>query len=221
MRSAAVDDYRNHGAALLHELYPMEVVSAIAYQLSEQLRAHGVHFLRKGVLGTKASYDVPGTSLPFLLTFLWGLTPTIQELVGARLLPTYSYFRTYQRGDVCRVHSDRHACEHSLSLTLAYSDGIEWPLSVARSPLPEGETLPIHDDFGGDASIAFPMSPGDGVLYRGVAHRHGRVVPNPNRWSAHLFMHWIDRDGPYRQQAFDGKNVIGHCDFRFPDQAPA
>ena len=41
------------------------------------------------------------------------------------------------------------------------------------------------------------------VLYRGVQHRHGRIKPNPNRWSAHLFLHWVDRDGPHAAQAFD------------------
>jgi hypothetical protein len=48
------------------------------------------------------------------------------------------------------------------------------------------------------------MEVGDAVLYQGVHHRHGRMTPNPNGWSAHLFMHWVDQDGPYRDQAFDG-----------------
>ena len=34
--------------------------------------------------------------------------------------------------------------------------------------------------------------------------RHGRTRPNPNGWSAHLFLHWVDRDGPYADKAFDG-----------------
>jgi hypothetical protein len=37
------------------------------------------------------------------------------------------------------------------------------------------------------------MNVGDAVLYRGVNHRHGRLRPNPNAWSANLFLHWIDR----------------------------
>jgi hypothetical protein len=27
--------------------------------------------------------------------------------------------------------------------------------------------------------------------------------PNPNSWSAHLFLHWVEKDGRYRDQAFD------------------
>jgi len=41
------------------------------------------------------------------------------------------------------------------------------------------------------------------VLYRGVQRRHGRTRPNPNGWSAHLFLHWVERGGPYADFAFD------------------
>lgn len=47
------------------------------------------------------------------------------------------------------------------------------------------------------------MRAGDAVMYRGVNHRHGRIEPNPNRWSAHLFLHWVDAKGPYAEHAFD------------------
>jgi hypothetical protein len=40
-------------------------------------------------------------------------------------------------------------------------------------------------------------------MYRGVNHRHGRIEPNPNRWSAHLFMHWVDANGRFADEAFD------------------
>jgi hypothetical protein len=49
------------------------------------------------------------------------------------------------------------------------------------------------------------MEVGDAVIYRGVHRAHGRTTPNPNRWSAHLFLHWVARDGPYSDQAFDGQ----------------
>jgi hypothetical protein len=45
--------------------------------------------------------------------------------------------------------------------------------------------------------------PGDAVLYQGVHHHHGRTTPNPNRWSAHLFLHWVERDGAFAGDAFD------------------
>ena len=59
------------------------------------------------------------------------------------------------------------------------------------------------------------MKPGDGVLYQGTHHRHGRTTPNPNGWSAHLFLHWVDRDGPYATFAHDSRPVPPPVNFSF------
>ena len=132
--------------------------------------------------------------------FLWGLTPLLGQIVGRVLLPTYSFFRIYRAGDVCRVHSDRESCEHSLSLTLAYSDGAPWPLEIGLNTL-EGRQKRIADDFEGEANVSLVMEPGDAVLYRGIHRRHGRTAPNPNHWSAHLFLHWVEQGGAYEGAA--------------------
>jgi hypothetical protein len=70
-------------------------------------------------------------------------------------------------------------------------------LAIAPSAL-------VEPDFGGAPFAALTMEPGDAVLYRGAEHRHGRMTPNANAWSAHLFLHWVDRNGPYASHAFDG-----------------
>jgi len=134
------------------------------------------------------------------------MTPAIEACAGLSLLPTYSYFRIYRAEDICRVHVDRPACEHSISLLLATSDGAPWPLEVGTVPLEKPIQL-ADADFGAEQSVAVAMSPGDAVLYQGVRYKHGRTQPNPNRWSAHLFMHWVDREGPYADQAFDGHKL--------------
>ena len=139
--------YQNHGAALLQGLFAPEIVAAISYQLSEQVARTGTAMLAPPSLGDKPCYEAYGYALPVLATFLWGLTPQIETLTGCRLLPTYCYFRTYQQGDVCRVHTDRPACEHSLSLTLGYADGIAWALSVSERPLaPEQIVAKFQDN---------------------------------------------------------------------------
>ncbi|HEX8307694.1 MAG TPA: hypothetical protein VF645_04670, partial [Allosphingosinicella sp.] len=146
------------------------------------------------------------------LYFLWGLTPIMEQVVGRELLPTYDYLRIYRQGDVCKVHSDRYSCEHSLSLTLGYSDGKPWALEVETER--SEPSAKVDEDFARPRS-AIAMAVGDAVLYRGVDHRHGRTAPNPNRWSAHLFLHWVDREGPYRDHAFDRQVKPGPVDFSF------
>lgn len=165
----------------------------------------------------KPAYDLYSRDYPAALTFLWGLTPFVERAIGKSLLPTYSYFRVYQKGGACMVHSDRPSCEHSMSLTLGASDGLKWPFAIGQRRLSEqeiqaGEILP---DFGEDKFSTFDMDPGDAILYQGVHYRHGRLAPNPNRWSAHLFLHWVERDGPFKEFAFDKRVLPGGAEFKF------
>lgn len=215
---SASDAYKAGGADLLRGLLSPEVAAAMAHKIALGIAQGGARWLVPPSIGNKPCYEVSCMEWPVLLTFLWGITPKIEDVVGARLLPTYSYFRTYQQGDVCRIHADRSACEHSLSMTLAYADGIPWALAVAGTPVSEEQrqTMRGDDDFGDEAYSDYAMVPGDAVVYRGYDYRHGRLAPNPNRWSAHMFMHWVERNGPHRDQSFDGKPMMGPVDFRFP-----
>ncbi len=211
-------DYHGDGYARIEGLLPAEACNAVLNQLQAEIARQGgtVDRLNKtSPLLTRAAAEVYGYSYPPLLALLWGLTPAIAGAVGRDLLPTYSYLRIYREGDVCRVHSDRPACEHSVSLTLDYSDGTPWDLEVGAThliaPRPE-----VADDFGGEARVAVPTAPGDAVLYQGVHRRHGRTRPNPNAWSAHLFLHWVERGGRYADTAFDGHGELTRpANFRF------
>jgi hypothetical protein len=197
-------DYRDKGYATIRGLVPPEVAANLFKQLQVDLTAAGKSFetfAKTHPLSRQQTVDISGHFYRPLTTFLWGLTPIIGELTGADLLPSYNYFRIYRQGDICRVHSDRPSCEHSVSLTLAYSDGVPWPLQVGSVPV-TGEG-PCVDDFGDEPFASVDMTPGDAVLYRGIDLRHGRTTPNPNQWSAHLFLFWVERGGAFEQHAFD------------------
>lgn len=197
-------DYHADGYAVLENLVPPELIRALLGMMERDLEAQNLSydaFAMNQPLTRQATVEILGRNYPPLITFLWGLTPIVSHLVGRELLPTFDYFRIYQRGDICRLHSDRPACEHSLSLTLLYSDDKPWPLDVGTARVDGPGDL--AEDFGGEPHVSLVMMPGDAVLYRGVYHRHGRTTPNPNRSSAHLFLHWVERDGAFADQAFD------------------
>lgn len=203
------EQYRAQGYVALPGLFSPQILGGFYEVMRADLglsEAGARKFVARGPLLTKDAIEVYALQYPPMLTFLWGLTPRIALATGCELLPTYAYFRVYQKGDICRVHTDRPACEHSLSLTIAYGGNETWPLSVATDPDPEPKPV-AHEDFGGSLYGSVAMQPGDGVLYQGVHHRHGRIDPNPNPWSAHLFLHWIDANGRYRDQAFDRPTI--------------
>ena len=71
---------------------------------------------------------------------------------------------------------------------------------------PAFTTTALWPCLAGSEGSALP-EPGDAVLYRGIDLRHGRTQPNPNRWSAHLFLFWVERGGPFAQHAFDEERL--------------
>ncbi len=211
-----IGDYQRQGYAHVAGLLPAEVTRSFLAGIKGALGDGAVPLSRVENfpnLLRRAALEIYGHHYPPMLHLLWGLTPIMAQIAGRALLPTYSYFRIYREGDVCRVHHDRYACEHSMSLTIDYSDGEPWPLDVGREA--GTPSARVEEDFGTEPYSAIAMQVGDAVAYQGVTHRHGRVRPNPNLWSAHLFLHWVDRDGPYRDQAFDGKGAPAPVNFSF------
>jgi hypothetical protein len=201
-------DYRADGYVHLRQFIPREVCMAVLARLKIDLSRQGISLAsieKEGPLLRAKAPELYGYHYPMFTSFLWGMTPAVEQLVGEPLLPTYSYFRLYRQGDICRVHGDRPSCEHSISLTLAYSDDVPWALEVAKSPAGKLYNRADEDFAVDELRSAVAMEAGDAVLYQGVAHHHGRTTPNPNRWSAHLFLHWVARDGPYAEHAFDGQ----------------
>jgi hypothetical protein len=212
-----VGDYHESGYAHLQEFVSPEITQAFLRQLKDDLGPAPIPLSRAEShpnLLTRPAFEVYGHFYKPMLYFLWGLTPIVSDIVGCKLLPTYDYLRVYRKGDICRVHSDRQSCEHSLSLTLDYSEGEIWDLQVGKTRIPE-PSAQVDENFGPDAFASIPMQVGDAVLYKGVNHRHGRTDPNPNSWSAHLFLHWVDPDGPYRDHGFDGRGNEEKVTFSF------
>ena len=116
------------------------------------------------------------------------LRPRVEDHSGLRLLPTYSYFRMYKRGDVLKRHRDRSACEISVTLNIGQQPLAPWPIYL------QGEGEPCGAE----------LKPGDALLYRGIDLLHWR---ESYLGSQHfqVFLHYVDRDGPHTDQKFDGR----------------
>lgn len=216
------ESYHRDGYAHLRAMAEPEVARALIGIIRRDMTARPEtlqRMLSKPSVNTKPAYEIYGYRYAPIMGFHWGLTSRMCEVTGRRLVPTYAFFRVYQSGDVCTVHSDRPSCEHSLSMPLAYSDGIVWDFEIGRNyyELETASNIPVADDFQQESYSTVMLNPGDAILYKGVNYRHGRVKPNPNRWSAHLFLHWVDTEGPYKEWAFDRQVMPPVGDFPFPN----
>lgn len=209
-------NYREDGYAVVEQLVAPEVARAFLSSLKKDLGPQALPLSQVREfpnLLSRPAFEIYGHHYPPMLFFLWGLTPIVSEIVGRKLLPTYDYLRIYRESDICRVHHDRRSCEHSISLALDYSDGVAWPIEVEK--VRSEPSSRVTQDFGEEDFASVGLNVGDALLYQGVHHRHGRLQPNPNSWSAHLFLHWVDADGPYRDHAFDRQIQISSVNFEF------
>lgn len=149
---------------------------------------------------TKDDKQVPGSHTQYgnLLTeaLLLELHSRVEEVTGLRLHPTYSLYRFYRPGDVLHPHTDRYACEISLSINFGYlytdvDSDYNWPLQV------DGKDIVLE--------------PGDMVVYKGLELVHGRRPFDAGgaSWQAQAFLHYVDADGPHADWKYDCRDAIG------------
>jgi len=128
--------YQEQGSAPLPGFLDPEVTRALLARFMADLRSGTVKAAlnkRNPVLRRNA-LELYGTGYAPMRSFHWGLTPALERLVGTALVPTSCYFRIYNRDDICRVHSDREECEHSLTLTLDSGGDAPWAFEVGTAP---------------------------------------------------------------------------------------
>lgn len=204
-------------------MLPVEVADATLFKMQEELGGDWESYQGdyiKTFLTDHRSFECYSFDYSPMATLQWGLTPYVSTLVGKDLLPTHCYFRVYRQGDVCHVHSDAHACEHAMSLTLGYSNDLMWNFDISDKWFEADVGKPV-DAANKEEQLKFhsiASSVGDGILYNGINYLHGRMQPNPNKWAAQIFLHWVDRAGKYAQHAFDGRfaEVARRAEFVFP-----
>ena len=98
----------------------------------------------------------------------------MESITGLELIPTYDYCRIYSVGETLEKHSDRPACQVSVTVCLRNE----------KSP------WEFHWDGG-----SYAMEQGDAVVY----HRpliHWRDS-NPDGMVYQSFLHYVDANGPH------------------------
>ncbi len=173
--------------------------------------------------------QVPGTPAVYgdavMERLMVQIQPLIERVADRALYPTYAYFRVYKHGDVLRPHRDRGACEMTLSVNLGAVPDTPWLLWIED---PDGR-VDVSDDRAGAVAgavggagdgegdgeavkpargIAVDLHPGDAVLFRGIERTHWRDAYDGEA-AVQLFLHYVDRDGPYREWKFDKRAHLG------------
>ena len=82
-------------------------------------------------IGNRVDAQVPGCYSKYgdwvMETLLMYMIPIMKAKTGLELIPTYSYTRLYEKGNILHRHRDRPSCEISTTLHLG---GDEWPIFI-------------------------------------------------------------------------------------------
>ena len=113
----------------------------------------------------------------------------VSEIVKSTLLPTYSYIRIYKSGNELEKHTDRPACE--ISVTLHLDGDTSWPIWITT---PYGEEVSVD------------LLPGDAMIYLGCIAPHWRTKYMGNNYTQ-LFFHYVRSKGIFKDAFFDKKDI--------------
>jgi hypothetical protein len=123
------------------------------------------------------------------------IRPEVSRLVGFELAPTYSYTRQYVKGEVLDRHTDRDACEISVTVSIQIPKGAG-PSVVHLKPPNLRETK-------------VEMYEGDGCVYAGTEVEHWRERFRVGGY-IQLFLHFIAKHGRhYPELVFDERECLG------------
>ena len=179
--------YNEYGYQLERNLIPIEIAKLLNWQFRDMIKNNYPKI-------TKEKDQVPGAWSSYgnynadLLLFL--LKPKIEKVVNLELVPTYSYYRLYEKGQELKPHTDRKSCEYSVTINLGYSH--DWPLYI------EDYNSFTHEMF---------MGVGDGIIYNGTDLKHHREKFDGD-WYSQIFLHYVDIDGPNRNYIYDKRDIL-------------
>ncbi len=162
-------------------------------------------------IGTRTDQQVPGAYSKYgdwvMDALLMYMMPIMNQRTNLELIPTYSYTRLYEKGNILKRHKDRPSCEISTTLHLG---GNEWPiyLDPTGGDFVIDEYKNIHKP-GAPKGVRVDLKIGDMLIYSGCELEHWRE-PFQGEICSQVFLHYNHANGPYAQTNFlDKRPLLG------------
>ena len=164
-------------------------------------------------MGNRTDHQVPGAYSKYadwvMETLLMFMIPIMKAKTGMELLPTYSYTRLYEKGNILHRHKDRPSCEISTTLHLG---GDEWPIFMdgtgADNIVSGSETTTIVKP-GAPKGTRIDLKVGDMLIYSGCDLEHWRE-PFEGNICSQVFLHYNHANGPFaKTNLHDKRPMLG------------
>ena len=162
-------------------------------------------------MGTRTDQQVPGCYTKYadwvMETLLMYMIPIMKAKTGLELIPTYTYTRLYEKGNILKRHKDRPSCEVSTTLHLG---GDEWPIFLDPTGADNviDERKNIHKP-GAPKGVRVDLKIGDMLIYSGCDLEHWRE-PFQGKVCSQVFLHYNHANGPFaKTNIFDKRPMLG------------
>jgi len=164
-------------------------------------------------IGTRKDPQIPGAYSKYadwvMETLLMFMIPVMKAKTGMDLIPTYSYTRLYEKGNILHRHKDRPSCEISTTLHLG---GDEWPIFLdptgANNIVSGSETTTVIKP-GAPKGVRVDLKIGDMLIYSGCELEHWRE-PFQGKVCSQVFLHYNHANGPFaKTNLLDGRPLLG------------
>ena len=168
-------------------------------------------------IGTRTDQQVPGAYSKYadwvMETLLMYMIPIMKAKTGLDLIPTYTYTRLYEKGNILKRHKDRPSCEVSTTLHLG---GDPWPIFLNPDP----ERGNVYGEEKGrykvksyeptqDKGTQVNLKIGDMLIYSGCELEHWRE-PFQGNICSQVFLHYNHANGPFaKTNLYDKRPVLG------------
>lgn len=130
---------------------------------------------------------------PLVEVLLLKCKDAVEQAVGKKLLPSYSFSRIYQPGEELSDHIDREACEISVTVNVAS----------------KGEISSFYTEYKDNQVEQHVLNPGDAVIYKGCEVHHWRSPLKTDQLVVQFMLHYVDINGPYKAFEKDTRTMLG------------
>jgi len=138
-------------------------------------------------------------------------TPVVEQNVGKKLWPTYSFLRVYDKGSDLKIHTDRESCEYTVALCLG-ADPIDQPYEIFVGEEDETSDYKYYNKEGEYKRYRidhkFPMVSNNAIIFKGMDKIHWREMCTHDHFIT-VFLHYVDQEGPYKEFKFDKRQMLG------------
>jgi len=162
-------------------------------------------------IGNRVDQQIPGAYSKYadwiMETLLMYMIPVMKAKTGLDLIPTYSYTRLYEKGNILKRHKDRPSCEISTTLHLG---GDEWPIFL--DPTGASNVIDERKNIikpGAPKGVRVDLKVGDMLIYSGCELEHWRE-PFEGNICSQVFLHYNHVNGPFaKTNLYDKRPILG------------